>query len=134
MIKIATLSELQDIKSFDPFSGNRKEDVEENRVYVYMLDGHATGFVSTARAGLLGRPYIQYLAVSPEYRKKNIASKLLAHIEELFASERLFISTESNNNPMQELLVKRGYISAGEISGANTNGTNELYYYKGENA
>lgn len=130
MIKIAEIADLQNIESFDPFSGNRKEDVEEGRVYVYILSGHAIGFISMARSGLLGRSYVQYLAVSPEYRGNNIASKLLGHVEKTFASERLFISTESNNKLMQALLKKRSYIEAGEISGANKNGTRELYYYK----
>ena len=32
---------------------------------------------------------------------------------------------------MQNLLAKRAYSSVGEISGANLNGTNELYFFKG---
>ncbi|PCI42624.1 MAG: hypothetical protein COB51_12755 [Moraxellaceae bacterium] len=134
MIRVAVLADYKDISSFDPFSGNRKEDIDENRVYVYIKDDCVRGFLSFARAGLLGRAFIQYLAVDPEYRRINIASSLFSHIEEKYAADRLFISTESSNKPMQDLLKKRDYISAGKISGANKNGTDELYYYKDRNA
>jgi ribosomal protein S18 acetylase RimI-like enzyme len=83
------------------------------------------------RAGLLGRPYIQYLAIAQVFQRRGIASKLISHIESIYTDKRLFISTESSNNIMQRLLHKLKYIPAGEILGANLNGTKELFYYKG---
>jgi len=130
MIRQAELKDHPIIESFNPFSGSREEDIMEKRLFVFTQEGLVCGFISMARAGILGRPYIQYLAVSPNSQRIGIASALLSYIEEKYTEQRLFVSTESGNKPMQKLLLKREYTSAGEISGANLNGTNELYYYK----
>jgi len=131
MIRHAEIGDLPIIKSFDPFSGDRNEDVEEKRVFVYLDGGLVCGYISMARGGLLGRPYIQYLAINGSFQRKGFGSKLLDYVEKTYRAERLFISTESENVGMQNLLAKRAYSSAGEISGANLNGTNELYFFKG---
>ena len=130
MIRQADATDYQAIELFDPFSGSREEDIKEGRVFVYIKEGIVCGFISMARAGLLGQPYVQYLAVKPTIRRNGIASSLLVFIEKKHTEQRLFISTESDNNSMKSLLSKRAYVPAGEISGANLNGTNELYYYK----
>ena len=106
MIRLASVHDYQSIKTFDPFSGSRKEDVKDQRVFVCLQDGQVSG----------------------------IALRLISHIESRYTNKRLFISTESSNNIMQELLLKLAYVPAGEISGANLNGTKELFYYKDENA
>lgn len=130
MIRNAVLGDYQMINSFDPSLGVGKEDILENRVFVYLEEGAVCGFLSISRAKFLGRPYVEYLAVKPDSRRKGVASNLLGYVEEKYSSQRLFISTESDNNSMQKLLAKRGYTHAGEISGANLNGTNEIYYYR----
>ena len=134
MIRQATITDYKVINSFDPFSGDRKEDIKEERVFVYEHEGIARGYISMARSGLLGRPYVQYLAVDTTFRRNGIASKLLIHIEGRYCEQRLFISTESSNLPMQNLLSKRLYVPTGDISGANLNKTVELYYFKDINA
>ncbi|MBV1884567.1 MAG: GNAT family N-acetyltransferase [Pseudomonadales bacterium] len=134
MIRLASVHDYQSIKTFDPFSGSRKEDVKDQRVFVCLQDGQVSGYISMARAELLGRPYVQYLAVAQAFQRRGIALRLISHIESRYTNKRLFISTESSNNIMQELLLKLAYVPAGEISGANLNGTKELFYYKDENA
>ena len=130
MIRIATLSDYDSIHEFDPFSGDREEDIREGRVFIYLKDGVALGFLSLARSGLLGRPYVQYLSVNPVAQRNGVASSLLSFTEEQYDDQRLFISTESDNDPMNNLLSKRQYKAAGGITGANLNGTRELYYYR----
>jgi len=131
MIRLATINDHQSIESFDPFSGSREEDIKEQRIFVHLEGDQVSGYISMARAGLLGRPYIQYLAIAKVFQRRGIASKLISHIESIYTDKRLFISTESSNNIMQGLLHKLKYIPAGEILGANLNGTKELFYYKG---
>lgn len=134
MIRLATISDFKAIQSFDPFAGDRSEDISENRVFAYLIGDLVCGFVSMSRAGLLGRPYVQYLAVSIEHQRKGIATALLNHIERLHPNQRLFISTECGNTHMQKLLLNKKYISAGEILMANLNGSKELYYFRDINA
>jgi len=128
MIRQASINDRQVIESFDPFSGSREQDIKEDRVFIYVEEGEPCGFISMAK--LLGRPYVQYLAVRPAAQRNGVASCLLEFIEEKHNQQRLFISTESDNAPMKTLLSKRAYVPAGEISGANITGTNELYFYK----
>ena len=129
MIREATINDYSDFQEFDPFSGDREEDVREGRVFISIKDKVILGFVSMARAGLLGRPYVQYLAVNPIAHRNGVASSLLCFIEEKYSEDRVFISTESTNGPMINLLSKRQYVAAGEIVGANLNGSSELYFY-----
>ena len=131
MIRQANLADLNTIKQFDPFPGNRRNDIYENRFFVYLHDHQVCGYLLIAPGEVLGWPLVQYLAIDDNFQRKGIGSKLLAYIEEKYSDARVFISTESNNYNMQKLLAKRDYVSAGEVSGANSNGRNELFYFKG---
>ena len=133
MIRQANYSDYETVKAIDPFSGDRREDIEEGRVYVYLVGQVLGGFIMISRSGLLGRPYVQYLAVSTSHQRKGIASELLLFVEKIYQGNRLFISTENTNTQMLALLSKHDYIFAGEISEANLNGSKELYFYKGNN-
>lgn len=138
MIRIAELDDMLAIATTNPFpsfdQAGITEALQEKRLWVYLEQGMLSGFISLARGGLLGRAYVQYLAVAAEQRRKGIAAKLLSELElvlsQLEQSERLFISTENDNLAMQTLLAARGYQPAGEIRGANSSGQHELYYYK----
>jgi ribosomal protein S18 acetylase RimI-like enzyme len=97
MIRHAEITDLYRVKSFDPFYGERSKDVEEKRVFVYLEGGLACGYISMTRGGLLGRPYLQYLAIDSSFQRMGIGYKLLEYVEEVYCAERLFISTESDN-------------------------------------
>ncbi|MBL4607833.1 MAG: GNAT family N-acetyltransferase [Pseudomonadales bacterium] len=133
MIRLANISDVDMVKLIDPFSGDRSEDVKEGRVYIYFVEEDLCGFISMSRAGLLGRPYIQYLAVATSHQQKGIAFELLSYIESKYSDQRLFISTESTNTIMLNLLSKKHYVLAGEIAKANLSGSKEIYYFKESN-
>lgn len=130
MMRSGTISDLPSIDAMNVFSGSRSEEIEEERLHVFELDSAVVGFIVESRKGLLGRPLIEYLAVSQEFRRCNIASRLLEYVEAKHAKDRVFISTEAHNLPMLELLKDRGYIQAGVIAGANRNGADEIYFYR----
>ena len=62
-----------------------------------------------------GRPFVSMLFVRPESRRHGLGSALLAHLESICDRDRLWISTNSDNEPMQQLLQKRGYENCGVI-------------------
>lgn len=130
MIRVALESDRKDIESFDPFPGDRGLHICEGRVIVSESEEGISGYISLSRDGLLGRPYVQYLAVRRISRRAGVASRLLKQIELQHRGKRLFISTESTNEIMQAFLEKHRYLRAGNISAANRNGSDELYYYK----
>lgn len=133
MIRLAEHSDLNDIVSIHAFSGNRAEEIAENRLYVFCAENVVSGFLVKSKKGLLDRPYVEYLAVKGSARRQGIATALLKHFENLFPNNRVFISTEANNSKMIELLAAEGYVQSGQISAAHLSGQNELYFYKDTN-
>ncbi|MBV1919183.1 MAG: hypothetical protein KUG73_00760 [Pseudomonadales bacterium] len=69
MIRQAELKDHPIIELFDLFSGGREEEIMEKRLVVFTQEDLVCGFISMARAGILDRPYIQYLAVSPNSQR-----------------------------------------------------------------
>lgn len=130
MIRAGNINDLSVIEGFSTFTGSRREEIDDGRLHVVEVDGAIAGFVVESKKGLLGRPYVEYLAVKEEYRRQKIASKLLGHMESRHLSNRLFISTESTNTSMLNLLKRKGYKKAGTISKANLSGADEVYFYK----
>ncbi|MGB8356439.1 MAG: hypothetical protein WCD79_21250 [Chthoniobacteraceae bacterium] len=59
---------------------------------------------------------------------QTIASALLAHLESICNRDRIWISTNADNLPMQGLLQKRGYERSGIIE--NLDPIPELVYSK----
>lgn len=130
MIRAGNINDLSVIEGFSTFTGSRREEIDDGRLHVVEVDGAIAGFVVESKKGLLGRLYVEYLAVKEEYRRQKIASRLLEHMEFNCLTNRLFISTESTNTPMLNLLESRGYEKSGAISNANLSGADEIYFYK----
>ncbi len=120
------------VDTFDPFGGNRKLEIEEGRMRVAVIEDTVVGYLSTARSGFIGHPFITYVAVAEDSRRAGIASALLEATENEFAGKRLFISTEEDNQSMLAMLDKRGYVAAGDISGLNDShsGADERFFFK----
>lgn len=130
MIRIGTTSDIEAVEEMSSFSGSRLSEIIECRLTVVDQDGVAAGFVVESKKGLLGRPYIEYLAVSYLHRRKGLATALINAIESKHIGNRLFISTESDNTVMLNLLKRCGYVQSGKISNANMSGEDELYFFK----
>ncbi|MBB5186952.1 ribosomal protein S18 acetylase RimI-like enzyme [Zhongshania antarctica] len=130
MIRKGEGLDFSQIATFDNFAGCRRTEISEDRLTVFDKDGDVVGFVVESRKGLLGRPYIEYLAVENRYRRQGLAAKLIQAIESKHAGKRLFISSEATNTAMLNLLKNEGYIMAGRIANANLSGADELYFFK----
>lgn len=131
MIRWGTKQDLVQIEAFDEFAGNREQEVLEHRLKVYLAEDRVVGYVSTIdESCLCGHPYLAYLCVHPQYRRQSIASKLLANVEANYSGQKLFISTESNNQIMLYLIKRRDYVLAGSLAGINDDGSDEIYFYK----
>ncbi|MFT6163652.1 MAG: ribosomal protein S18 acetylase RimI-like enzyme [Zhongshania aliphaticivorans] len=130
MIRKGDNLDLERIAEFDVFSGCRRTEINEGRLTVYDKGGDIVGFIVESRKGLLGRPYIEYLAVDNHYRRQGLAVKLLQAIESKHTGKRLFISSEATNTAMLNLLKNEGYTMSGRIANANLSGADELYFFK----
>ncbi len=130
MIRIGQASDIPEIQEINPFAGSREDEIQDGRLSIFDCLGSVAGFIVESKRGLLGRPYIEYLAVSESHRRKGLALELISAIESKHYGKRLFISTESTNAAMLSLLEKCGYIHSGTISNANLSGADELYFFK----
>lgn len=113
-IREATPSDLGAITSFDIFAGDRSADVERGECFVALEDGQVVGYVVFNHSFYL-RPFVQFLCVNPDSRRRGLANGLLEYVESLCDGDTLFTSTESDNLPMLRLLSRRGYRVSGVI-------------------
>ena len=131
MIRLGTKKDLIQIKAFDEFDGNRKREVTNKCLKVYLTDNKVVGYISVVENSCLcGHPIVSFLCVHPQYRRQGIASKLLTDIETRYSKRKLFISTKSNNPIMLDLIKKRDYVLAGSLANINDDGSDEIYFYK----
>ena len=131
MIRAGIKADLNQINTFDEFGGDRKLEIAEKRLQVYVLDNTVVGYITLVKESCLcGHPPITFLCVRLNHRRQGIASALLLEIENKYSNQKLFISTESNNRNMLNLIKKRSYTRSGSLSGLNDDGSDEIYFYK----
>ncbi|GAB4556454.1 MAG: hypothetical protein Tsb0014_48340 [Pleurocapsa sp.] len=125
------IDEICGAKLFDEFEGDRQQEIAEKRLLVFITDSKVTGYIAVVEeSSLFGNPLITFLRVHPQYRRQGIASALLSKIEQKYSDRQLFISTQSNNPIMLNLIEKREYKRSGSLSGLNDDGSDEVYFYK----
>jgi len=130
MVRSGLLTDFEAIDAFDPFAGDRREELAHDRCLVAEDGRSVVGYLTYSSAGFIGRPFIHFLAVAQDYRRRGIATELLAAAEAKVGSGRLFISTEENNRNMLALLAKFGWTPAGCVQGVNRNGSAECFFFR----
>lgn len=113
-IRDATSNDVGAIVSFDIFAGDRSAEVERGQCFVALEGEQVAGYIVFNHSFYL-KPFIQFLCVHPDFRRRGLANELLEYIEGICDGDRLFTSTESDNLPMLRLLSRRGYRVSGVI-------------------
>lgn len=129
MIRIGTSKDFEAIDAFDPFGGDRREELAGGRVLVAEVEGRVVGYVTFSGAGFIGRPFVHFLAVAGEYRRRGIGTALLRAVRERVGGGRVFVSTEEGNAGMKRLLEREGWTAAGCVAGVNEDGSGECFFY-----
>ncbi len=130
MVRSGSLADVDAIDAFDPFAGDRREELANGRCLVAECDGRVVAYLAYSPAGFIGRPFIHFLAVAREHRRRGIATELLAAAQARVGTGRVFISTGESNQVMLALLAGQGWIPAGCVQGVNTNGSAECFFYR----
>jgi len=130
MIREGTTNDVAALAAFDPFGGDRRQELAGGRVLVAEAGGRVVGYLTFSPAGFIGRPFVHFLAVAPEFRRRGIASGLLRAVAARVGPSRLFISTEEGNAPMLRLLEREGWAAAGCVRNVNDDGSAECFFYR----
>jgi len=133
MIRLGTIADVPIIDLFDPFGDSREKEVSEKRMHVFQdVEGRPVAYISIAGYTLHGFPYVTFLLVHRDHRRKGIATNLLHQVEALHRGKRMFISTESDNQEMLALLKKENYRLSGVLNGLNDDhgGAGEVFFFK----
>lgn len=111
----------------------------ERREYLHRAVAAGSCSIAVADATALGYGILHYnffdfgfvalLYVHQDYRRQGIGGALMAHIETLCTTPKLFTSTNLSNLPMQRLLAKHGYELSGVVHHLDE-GDPELFYHK----
>ncbi len=73
--------------------------------------------------------FVALLYIHRDHRKQGIGGALMAHMEALCRTPKLFTSTNLSNLPMQGLLAKHGYELSGVVHHLDE-GDPELFFFK----
>lgn len=113
-IRIAVENDLPSIAAFDQWRMVSRQTIAAGECFVAGT-GDAVEAYAIRTHWFHGRPFVSMLFVRPECRRTGLGDALLAHLESISTRDRIWISTNSDNVPMQRLLQKRGYESCGVI-------------------
>ena len=118
------------VDKFDPFAGNRKQEIIDGYCLVAVCEGRVIGFLTYHPSGFIRRPFVRYLSVHESFRRSGVANLLLNVVAERIKHGRLFISTEEDNIAMLHLLKEVRWTLAGCVSNVNDGDRAECFFFK----
>lgn len=89
--------------------------------------GHTVVGVAITNPIFFGNDFVETLHVRSGWRRRGVASELLTTISAHRTTEKLFTSTNLSNTPMQTVLNRLGWGSAGIVYGLDEDDP-ELFY------
>lgn len=113
-VRLAHIADLEALESFDQFHEANAEVIRSGNCIVVGFDDTVLGYVILSRH-FFGRPFVEFLFVHPDQRRKGLAQALLEFAERHVSDEALWISIALGNFPMQNVLNRRGYQHSGVI-------------------
>jgi ribosomal protein S18 acetylase RimI-like enzyme len=105
-----------------------RSSAEDGTAWVAVADGRIVGYAVLEHT-FFARGFVAMLMVDPRHRRRGVGSALMRHLEDLCESERIFVSTNESNLPMQALVDRLGYKRSGKVEDLDP-GDPEIFYSK----
>ncbi len=102
--------------------------VEAGHCAVCVVEGRIAGYV-VWEYSFFEQGFVSLLIVARERRRQGLGRALMAHVEGLCRTPKLFTSTNLSNHPMQDLLARLRYTQAGVLHHLDE-GDPEMVYVK----
>lgn len=102
--------------------------IDGESCFVAILDAYPVGY-GVLEYTFYDNGFISMLMVDAAHRRRGIGASLMAHLESVCQTPKLFTSTNLSNLPMQSLLLRRGYELSGVIHNLDP-GDPELVYFR----
>jgi GNAT superfamily N-acetyltransferase len=123
-VRDAVADDVRALISFDPLAdagdGGRatwiRDHVAAQAVRVAELDDRVVGYCAV-ETSFFGQDFVELLVVAEHARREGVGTLLMRDAERRCRTRKLFTSTNLSNHPMQSLLLKLGWQSAGIVYG-----------------
>lgn len=134
-IRTANISDLEEILAFDPIGEADpgridfiRASIQQNECLIVAKHARIVGY-GIMNYSFFGCGFISLVVTDPEFRREGVATTLLNKLEDSCNKEKLFLTTNQSNRPMQALAEKLGYCRSGIIENLDE-GDPELVYFK----
>ncbi len=119
--RLATQADAQTILGFDAVARNERarvnfiyRTVASRHCHVVTCDGQVVGY-GTLENNFFDQGFVSMLYVHADFRRRGAATALLAHLERVCQTPKLFTSCSQSNTAMQNLMAKLGYRPSGSV-------------------
>ncbi len=79
------------------------------RLFVFEEDNKIVGVISISFGKISKWAQVEEIFVDKNYRRKGIATKLMAYVENMFKGRNVSLIVDEKNKEMQELMNKKDY-------------------------
>jgi len=117
IIRKASIEDFPAIDEFDVFARDRKEEIKNGEIIVAVIDEKIAGYLTHNRS-FYNRPFVQFVCVNKEFRKRGVARALFESAEKICRDENaelIFSSTEDDNEIMLGFFERHGWEKSGVI-------------------
>ena len=136
--RLAVNNDYERLLKCDPFAQitparrtSLKVALKAQQIHVVECAEAIKGFVVIEHS-FFGHAFVSLIAVAPPSRRQGYALALLAKLEQVCSSGKLFTSTNASNIAAQKLFLRAGFVASGHIDNLDVEDT-ELVYFKSVN-
>lgn len=126
-VRPASAEDLKILTEVAEFGDLRPESVTAGECSIAGIDDAPLAYGIFNRS-FFGRPYVEFIYIRKDRRGEGLGNSLLNHFETECEERRIWTSTNLSNQPMVQMLNKRGYRLSGVIE--NLIKVPTLIYYR----
>ena len=129
-IRLAAPADLEPLRAFDELHVVTPELLAAGEIFVCIDPEGVPIAYAHFDYTFFWKGWVATLVVHPGHRRRGHAAALLAYLESICKTRKIFISTSIRNLAMQGVLARSGYQLTGVIDNLGPTPEPELFYFK----